>query len=46
MTRHANLAGKGHEKHVRNHCDAYSTGRAVYSCAGKPLHQRRSLSCR
>ncbi len=32
MTRLANLAGKGHEKHVRNHCDAYSTGSAVYSC--------------
>ena len=32
MTRHANLAGKGHEKQVRNHCDAYSTGSAVYSC--------------
>jgi hypothetical protein len=33
MTRQASAEGKGLLKQVRNHCDAYSTGSAMYSCA-------------
>ena len=43
-TRQEKMVGKGQEKAVRNHCDAYSTGTTPYSCKEKILTPEVSIA--